>query len=452
MINKDFIKQLFITERLYDENKSQKTLDNRSPYDMDHDRIIFSHFFRRMHDKTQVFPYAPLSKSSQARSRLSHSLEVSCVGRSLGIYAGNILNEIGIEIEPYNIGTITASACLAHDIGNPPFGHSGEDAIRIWAGKKLSSTHLDEQEKNDFLFYEGNAQGFRILSRLDNWQRKGGLRPTLTTLSAFAKYTCSSLEIDPASIHRKKFGYFKEDQESFHYVFNKLNLKNNSYFFRNFLAFLSEAADDICYAIIDVEDAFHLGLIDFNTVRNLIEPISAKDESYDMHDDYEDEIKLSRLRSYAINHLVKEVIEVFRENFETILTGKYNTSLINNIKSKNLYNNIIDFSFENIYSTDRVVEIESAGFKAIGGLLDIFIPAVLAENPNREDNINRKIVPKKYFYRSENNDNVMDLERLLDNLNNYSKILSVMDFICAMTDRYAIELFQRLSGIKLPII
>ncbi|MBN1500154.1 MAG: dNTP triphosphohydrolase [Spirochaetes bacterium] len=452
-MNKNEIKDLFYCEnRLFEQETQLKSEDNRSPFDMDHDRIIYSHYFRRMHDKTQVFPYAPLSNSSQARSRLSHSLEVSCVGRSLGNYAGQYLLSKGIYINPYDIGSIVASACLAHDIGNPPFGHSGEDAIRVWASKNLEGILTDEQEKNDILNFEGNAQGFRILTRLDNWQRKGGMRSTLATLAASSKYTCPSDKMDAGIISRKKFGYFKEDFESFSYVFNRLNLKSGGFFRRSPLAWLAEAADDICYAVIDVEDAYHLGLISFEQVCDLIQPISSLDARYDVHDEYDNEIKVSRMRSYAINQLISEAIEIFKDNFDSISEGSFNRSIISAIKSQKIYSDIVDFSYENIYSSEKVIEIECAGFRAIGGLLDFFVPSILSLNPNREEILNVKIIPDKHFYRTETCQTKTNAEKMIEKLSPYSRILSVTDFIAGMTDRYAIELFQRLSGIKLPVI
>ena len=260
-------------ERLFSRIAPGKN-ENRSVFDMDHDRVVYSNSFRRMHDKTQVFPYAPLSSAGQARSRLSHSLEVSCVGRSLGFLAGQHLKHDLPDIIPYDIGSITATACLAHDIGNPPFGHAGEDAIKEWVTGHIDSLG-DPWATSDIHNFEGNAQGFRILTRLEAWQRAGGLRTTLATLGAFIKYPCISTVAGKhhGIVSEKKFGVFKDDIDAFHEIFTRMGIpaknKDQTAFPRHPLAFLTEAADDICYAIVDLEDACHLNIISFEEVQSL---------------------------------------------------------------------------------------------------------------------------------------------------------------------------------------
>lgn len=451
-MNIDIIKSTLSEKRLCAED-IKNTEDNRSPFDMDHDRIIYSHFFRRMHDKTQVFPYSPLSNSSQARSRLSHSLEVSCVGRSLGNLYGKFLNELNIDINPYDVGTIIATACLAHDIGNPPFGHSGEDAISSWARQNLKNILPDKSEAGDLFNFEGNAQGFRILSRLENPIRSGGMRPTYALLTAYSKYTSNSVNFNKENktASLRKSGYFKEDEKYFDLIYKESLLESKGSYYRSPLAFLSEAADDICYAIIDVEDAFHLGLLDFETAKNLIIPLTGKEEPQIKNSLMSKDVLISKIRSKAINNLISETISVFKDNFSDIIAGKFNGTLISKITSKEKYSHVVDFSRENIYTTDRVIEIECAGFKAIGGLLDIFINSLITETPGKEDLLNRMLVPKIYFYRHEINNNFKNIEAIIEPLTTYQKIISVTDYISSMTDRYAIELYQRLSGIKLPV-
>lgn len=440
-------------KRIYTEKKRNLSIENRSPFDMDHDRVIYSHFFRRMHDKTQVFPYSPLSNSGQARSRLSHSLEVSCVGRSLGKLFGMYIRDEGFSINPNDVGTIIATACLAHDIGNPPFGHSGEDAIRAWAKNNLTKTLTNDQERNDLLDFEGNAQGFRVLTRLDNPHRYGGMRPTRALITAYSKYTANSLQTSRSNTTSsyRKIGYFKEDEDLFLQIYNDSNLMQNNHPKRSPLAFLSEAADDICYAVIDVEDAFHLGLLDYKTVEELINPIAKIDFNLPENTDHEPISKISKMRSRAINNLIDEVFEVFLSNLKEIFQGHFKNTLISQINSSKEYDNIVSFSRKHIYTTSRVIEIECAGFKAIGGLLDIFIKSVLRDNPDKEDKLNLLLIPKANFYRYEKNNFHEEIEEVIAPLSKYERILSVTDFISGMTDRYAIELYQRISGIKLPV-
>jgi dGTPase len=448
----DLWKKLISRTRLFDPVTSNDKYENRSVFDMDHDRVVYSNYFRRMHDKTQVFPYAPLSARGQARSRLSHSLEVSCVGRSLGTLAGAHLLESGVDINPYDLGSITATACLAHDIGNPPFGHAGEDAIKEWAVKNvhLSNTH----EQADILNFEGNAQGFRILTRLEAWQRKGGLRITHATLAAFSKYPCSSVDAYESEniVSSKKHGFIKEDNESFTEVFKNLGIpekKGTRAYPRHPLAFLTEAADDICYAIVDLEDACHLGIISFETVRDLLLPIAEQDTGFNDDKEYEREIRLSRFRSAAISVLVRQCTQTFVDSLQLIEDFTFEKSLIQCIPARSLYDAIKKFSFDTIYVAPRVMEIESAGFKALTGLLDIFVTAVLSDSPSKEQKINRRLIPPSYLKRMEKPIDTSDQEILIPNLTPYERIISITDYISGMTDSHAIEVYQRLSGIKL---
>jgi len=440
--------------RLSGSSSENDASEKRSVFDMDHDRIVYSNYFRRLHDKTQVFPYAPVSSTSQARSRLSHSLEVSCVGRSLGFLAGQHLQDSGISVISYDLGIITSSACLAHDIGNPPFGHAGEDAIREWAKDNLNTIH-DAWEQKDILNFEGNAQGFRILTRLEAWQRYGGLRTTLSTLAAFIKYPCSSVASDGTeqTVSQKKFGFFKDDLDCFNEIFNGLGItskKNIENAYPRYpLAFLTEAADDICYAIVDLEDAYHLGIIPFEDVKSLLGSIAEKD--YDFNDDptYENELRLARFRSAAISALVKQVIDVFIQRLPEIESFRYEKSLISEIKDHTLYSEIKRYSYSKVYSASKVMEIESAGFTAIRGLLDIFVPSIITDSPNKYEIINRNIIPQSCLQRREKPYRNSSNEEIITNLNQYERVLAITDFISGMTDSYLIELYQKLSGIRL---
>jgi dGTPase len=437
-------------------DRSDTDSGERSTFERDHDRIVYSNSFRRLHDKTQVFPYSPLSASSQARSRLSHSLEVSCVARSLGNMAGHHMKRFMPAINPYDIGMAVASASLAHDIGNPPFGHSGEDAIRHWSVRNLGSVALNEQERRDLCSFEGNAQGFRILSRLEIWQRTGGIRPACATVGAFSKYPCPSSETIATTISRKKFGFTREDEELFIAAFEEMGVPRHNdagkAFHRHPLAFLSEAADDICYAVIDLEDSFHLGIIEYHQVEELLMPIAASDADFVFEADHEPDMRVARMRSGAINAMLNQAFEVFTARMEDILTFRYDSSLIAEIANAREYEIIYEFSMRHIYAHPMVQETEYAGFTAINGLLDIFAPAVLSDNPDRAERIARKLIPPISFKRREfiaeyTADETVD--SLIRRLSPYSRMLSMTDFISGMTDRYAVDLYQRLRGMKI---
>lgn len=454
-IHTDFWNHIILPSRL-GAPVSKSTGEYRSVFDMDHDRIMYSNFFRRMHDKTQVFPYAPLSSSGQARSRLSHSLEVSCVARSLGMLIGRYLVSQGISVEPHDVGMVCASACLAHDIGNPPFGHSGEYAIQHWCTMNLNSVILDQWERSDFISYEGNAQGFRILSRLETWQRAGGLRPTVATLCAFTKYPCSSQSTRRQDIPgSRKHGYFKADLEAFREVFSATQLvpldKGGHQYPRHPLAFITEAADDICYAVVDLEDAYHLGLITFEQVYAFLMPIAECDSTFTDEPYFDNEIRIARLRSATISTLINQAFTVFTGSITSFEDMSFRSSIMNRIQSAQAYRDICDFSRVHIYNSSRVLEIECAGFKTIGGLLDMFVPAVLSDAPSSQDAVFRKIIPARFYKRHEQENSNLSCDELISQLSPYERILSVTDFISGMTDRYAVELFQRLSGIKLPV-
>jgi dGTPase len=454
-INTSFWNSIIIPERLGAiQSKTKK--EHRSVFDMDHDRIIYSNFFRRMHDKTQVFPYAPLSSSGQARSRLSHSLEVSCAARSLGMLLGEYLQKHGADINPHDTGMVCASACLAHDIGNPPFGHSGEFAIQHWAKNNLTGVLTDDWERADFEKYEGNAQGFRILTRLETWQREGGLRPTIATLCAFTKYPCSSLDVKSINLPGvKKHGYFKSDSASFISAFDKSNLSpvdsNKRIYPRHVLAYVTEAADDICYAVVDLEDAYHLGVVSFETVYDFLMPIVSQDPTFEDSKDFDFDIRIARLRSATISILIQQAFSVIVDSINALERSEFNQSVISKTSSADFYEDIYAYSMEHIYSSNRVLEIECAGFQTIGGLLDTFVNAILTEKPTSQDSVIRRIIPLRYFKRYEIKNKSEKIEEILKNLTPYERLLSVTDFISGMTDRYAVELYQRLSGIKLPV-
>lgn len=438
--------------------------EGRSRFDQDYDRIVFSSAFRRLQDKTQVFP---LSQSDYTRTRLTHSIEVSCVGRSLGQMAGKFLQKEGMleqtSISYADIGTIVAAACLAHDTGNPPFGHSGESSIQQWAEKtfkgvgsqelKLADLIKAEAEQQDILEFEGNAQSFRIYSKLQGRERKGGLRLTLATIGALTKYPRPSImdaSLKRGDVAYKKFGYFQDDQELALEAFQGLGLakKAPGVFQRHPLAFLMEAADDICYAIIDIEDAWQLRILTYSEVEAVFSPIALKVAAAPVDSSSPESSRIARLRATAIHGLTMQCIEVFRDNIEAIENGDFKDSLIARTPSYNDYKRLKTLAQERVYTNERVLQIEYVGYQAIGGLLEIYSSAVLSKNPTPKDKKLRQLFPMQQLQFSEQQHSTH--EECLDSLLPYQRLLAVTDYISGMTDSYAVDLYQKLSGIKLP--
>lgn len=449
-------KLLLTDERLGIEKNQSAKKDGRSQFQKDFDRIVFSPAFRRLQDKTQVFP---LPESDFVHTRLTHSLEVSVVGRSVGNLVGERIitrhTKLKSSITKFHFGDIVAAACLAHDIGNPPFGHSGEDAIAEYFkngnGKRFQQEINDEKKWNDLIRFEGNAQGFRIITKLLNQDVKGGLQLTYATLSALNKYPKESLtdsEIKKYFRHKiiyKKFGFFQSEKEIFKHVAEKTGLakpdKAEKYLWaRHPLSFLIEAADDICYSIMDLEDGFRLGLLSFKETENLLQPLIHKKDltGYRNRDDNE---KVGYLRAKAISDLVNEIAETFVENEKEILAGNFNQELVTVIKKSTALKKIGKASIEKIYRHRSVVERESAGFEVLGGLLDTFITAY---NEYSEKNLspkNRSIInllPQRIFYGEKENPEL------------YHRLLRIIDFVSGMTDSYAVSIFRKIKGISLP--
>jgi dGTPase len=447
------------------------TNEERTEYDIDYDRIVFSSAFRRLHDKTQVFP---LSTSDYTRTRLTHSIEASCVGRTLGQLAGKALRRQGVDVEPSHLGTLVAAACLAHDIGNPPFGHSGEAAIQHWAEQKLPAwppkpsgpqgPFASEAEWQDLVRFEGNAQGFRILNRLQARERQGGLRYTVATLGAMSKYPCPSVipgrARDERFISEKKFGYFQDDAELAREAFQRLGLSERApgSFARHPLAFLVEAADDICYTVIDLEDSAMLGLIPMEQACTLLDGVARMREAVSPPQELQPEIpqnelqsesRLGVLRSGAIGVLIQECVSVFSEAVQEMEQGRWEQSLVSAREPmKGRIKAIKRITREKGYESERVLQIESAGFKTLGGLLDMFASAVVTEAPNKEEKKLRQLLPLEFLQRPGPHE--LDRNEAIRRLSPYQRLLCVTDYISGMTDGFAVELYQRLSGIKLP--
>jgi dGTPase len=418
--------------------KAAASRDARSEFQRDHDRIVFSSSFRRLHDKTQVFP---MPENDHVHSRLTHSLEVSCVGRSLGtLVGGAIIEKHGLEsIAARDFGDIVAAACLAHDIGNPPFGHSGEDAIRTWfrETERLAAAELLDREREDLLRFEGNAQGLRILARLEMARERGGMRLTYATIGAFCKYPReSTLEEDTgARRSARKFGIFQSEKEAFENAAETLGLlrlsANGAWWCRHPLAFLVEAADDICYQILDLEDGYRLGKVRFEDAHDLLAAI-APDGGSRPATGGDPKSLIGHLRARAIDVLVREVADLFSREEGRIRDGTFDESLVSRVPSKKLVDAITSLVARRCYQADEVLEIEIAGYGVLAALLDRFVGAAL--KPDRPEHGKIRARMPELFPASGSD---------------YEKILRITDFVSGMTDSYAVSLFRRFSGVSL---
>jgi dGTPase len=421
----------------------------RSPFQQDIDRIVFSSAFRRLAHKTQVHP---LSNDDHVHTRLTHSIEVASVGRSLGTIVGAkiapALKEPSITADTF--GYIVQAACLAHDIGNPPFGHSGEDAIGTWFARDEKARELfgpgtRNAWENDFRHFEGNAQGFRILTQLENNPGTGGLQLTYAVLGTFTKYPCSSL-IHPIPndtyVGSKKFGYFASEQKYFEKIANALGLavrnKELGSWARHPLAFLVEAADDICYAIIDIEDGFNLGYIEYSAARDLLAPIAA---GISLASDVDRKNEIAKLRAVAIGTLIQTVAAEFLANESLFLAGTYNSELIAGTKFRDSIAGAKALAKEKIYWSERKTKIEIAGSKIIGGILDFFEEVVIDLSDVSWD-------PAKLKGRSQKLARLVS--RGFDGVKSRQEAwLRVTDLVSGMTDRYALDLYRTLNGITI---
>jgi dGTPase len=445
--------QRWLTDRRLGDSQTMPTV-GRSPFDRDHDRVVFSDAFRRMADKTQVWP---LAEHDHTRTRLTHSLEVSCVGRSLGTMVGRLFAEQGLlpgHLQPADVGTVVATACLAHDIGNPPFGHAGEQSIQRFFAKffERAGAGFSVGERADLERFEGNAQGFRLLTRLV-YRRTGGMRPTAAALGAMVKYPRESRHADALPRHKayKKFGFFQQDLEQARETFSAfgepLAVPVLAYA-RHPLAWLSEAADDICYMIIDLEDAVRLGVVPPERARKALAaffPGPVRDDD------------LGALRARVIHELTMATVTAFQDNLEALEAGTFPRALVDATPLAAPYAELSAFSLDHIYQDERVLQVESAGHEAIDGLLGMFVPAILDPGWSRDAYHARlvNLLPVEAFrvvFPSEPpGDNPIRARALLmDSLTPYQRLLVVTDHVSGLTDSAAVDLYQKLKGVKLP--
>lgn len=421
--------------------------ENRSEFQRDYDRLIFSSPFRRLQNKTQVFP---LPGSIFVHNRLTHSLEVSSVGRSLGHDVSIELLQLHPDLRQSflpEIGAIVSAACLAHDMGNPPFGHSGEKAISTFfsegTGQCLQS-ELTESQWNDLIHFEGNANAFRLLTHQFEGRRPGGFALTYSTLASIVKYPYASV----LAGKKLKFGFFTSEEESYRRIANELQLLRLSgeheplRYARHPLVYLVEAADDICYQMMDIEDAYKLKILTFDETRELLthffeaDKLARMQRTFQIVSDRNEQI--AYLRSSVIGQLIKECTRTFVDHEEALLSGTFQGPLIDHLSThaSDAYHRCMHTAAEKIYCFRDVLDIELAGFQVINTLLELMTEAI--QHPEKAYSkllINR--VSNQYSIRS---------PKL------YERILAVLDYVSGMTDVFALDLYRKINGNSLPAV
>ena len=439
--------KLLSGKRLGVENYHERKHE-RTNFQRDYDRLIFSSPFRRLQNKTQVFP---LPGSVFVHNRLTHSLEVSCVGRSLGknVSAGLIQKYNKEENTNFSeIDSIVSAACLAHDMGNPPFGHSGERAIAAYftdgKGRQFEPFVRDEGGRwEDFLYFEGNANAMRLLTHKFKGRRNGGFALTYSTLASVVKYPFASVY---STKDKVKFGFFQTEEETYLRIADELGVPKKNpdkdIYVRYPLVYLVEAADDICYQIMDIEDAhklrlitkheaidFFLGFFDGKRLEDIKQTMIMVNDTNE---------QISYLRSCIIGLLVDECTQEFLDNEERFLEGTYNKPLIEGISdvASKAYKNCSDVAYEKIYVSRDVVDIELAGYHIFGYLLETIIDAMM--NPGHSySQLLLSRVPEQYDVHAPTT---------------YGKIQCALDYISGMTDVYALDLYRKITGMSLPAL
>lgn len=446
----------YLKELRFRDRSVQSASDGRDPFENDYSRLISSAPIRRLQDKTQVFP---LEKSDFVRTRLTHSLEVSSIARSLGKSVEARLKVKFPAKLKGQLASLLSTAGLVHDLGNPPFGHFGEKAIQSYFNKYFSSheINLSEQEKADFTKFDGNVQTFRILRSLYFLFDENGYNLTYPTLHTIVKYPCSSTdgysEKHSKDIRHKKYGFFSSEQADFNTITKALKLNS----IRHPATFLLEAADDIAYSSADIEDAVKLGILDYERVREIFGPYAEKSkvgkqlmqsfqQSYEELSEFNldvNDIVIQRFRIKLQTILIESVIDEFINSYEKIMTGEYKTDLLKKCKAVNLKEGL-DSLLSIVLKNKKIINIELAGWNVIEGLLQEYIPACLDEkfkaNSKTKEGRLYLTISSSYRYLYENYNMYPH--------DSYRRIQLITDFISGMTDNYALELYQKLKGIR----
>ena len=446
---------LISSKRLGKEDKPKPLEERRTEFQRDYDRLIFSAAFRRMQNKTQVFP---LPGSIFVHNRLTHSLEVSSVGRSLGTDVSRELISRHPHLrdtEVTSLGAIVSAACLAHDMGNPPFGHSGERAIRTYfsegRGSHLHSLitpdgeRLSEAEWMDMTRFDGNANTFRLLTHHFNGRRQGGFVMTYATLASIVKYPYGS----DGALRKPKFGFFEPERRTYLHIASELGIKQladspvgTHRYARHPLVYLVEAADDICYEIMDIEDAHKLRLLSDEQTMELFLAFFEKDEQerlrnrYSPDTDIDDQIVY--YRSCVINALERACVQMFLQHEEAILNGEFQGSLIDHLPPllHEAYRRCEQVAATRIYRCHEVTDVDLAGYRIIYTLLELITDAVMAPDKAYSQLLLQQ-VPTQYEVHAPREGD---------------RLMAVLDYISGMTDVYALDLYRKINGHSLPSV
>jgi dGTPase len=428
--------------------------DVATNYQEDIERILYSPAFRRLQNKTQVHP---LPKSDYPRTRLTHSLEVAQVARIIGTAIGKRLvpdknKKFPKNHTPGDLGDIVYAACLAHDVGNPPFGHNGEEAIQSWFSENddnpiVKAVLKDRTKKYDFLNFDGNAQTFRILTRLQSWRQEGGLQLSYAVLGTFMKYPFSS-KVGETIYKKKKFGFMQEDAETACRILDKLGLKrlSSDHYARHPLAFICEAADDICYRTTDIEDGYKAGVISFTDAEGLLRGLADGRYLGRYADVERDDDKIQYLRSTAISTLIDDVFNTFlHHRYGEIMEGKFDGGLLEVGKHKKQIDAVAEVCDKKLYVERSKMEIEAAGYHVIHFLLTKF--GNMLKEYYRVGNDKDLSAQSRNLYNLFPKDN---LQRRIAK-DEYKLCCYLVDFISGMSDRYAVDLYKKISGIGISL-
>ena len=418
-----------------------KPVFDNNPFEDDQDRICFSQPFRRLQAKTQVHP---LADNDHIRTRLIHSIEVGCIGQALGQLIGKeLIRRHKLDATREEFGSLLRAACLAHDIGHPPFGHAGDYAIRDWFRKRLPDklkSDLSDAQRQDLQHWEGNAQSFRIITQIENYRGKGGLQLTCATLGIGMKYPWAV-----SSARRGKFGFFQSEQDYAAEVANELGLipLTGGGWCRHPLAYVVEAADDICYSIADLEDGIVMGSFDYDAYEELLKPFLTirVDRSAEFEQVARSQAqKISYLRSKVIMELVEECNAEFLKREDDLLAGTYEGSLVKQVPHGDVITAAIQYGRDRIYHHERKQYAEIAAFEIIDGLLQAFVDAYVDIKHNGEE---------KASFKSQRLCRLMGDMRPEAAMSTYEALMRIADFVSGMTDRYAVGMFKQIKGIAL---
>lgn len=421
------------------------TYDNgRTPFERDMDAVKFSSSFRNLEGKTQVFS---LARNDYVRNRLTHSMEVATVGKNIAKIVGSrLIEKYDLDFSPYDFMAVIEAACLAHDIGHPPLAHAGEEAFReFFVNRKDSLGELVGERYSDFTNFEGNAHNIRILTDLEQSSRKGGLRLTSAVLGAITKYPrfshCKNGE--NFTFKAKKFNFFDCDAHILTEMAQNLGLKkadNGQEYFRSPLAYLVEAADDTCYAIVDIEDAYQMGVVSYEKAIELLMPLTNDDVP---REDMDETDHIQRIRSKVIGRITIEIADIFMEHEDDIIEGNFEGDLLDKLSFSVDFKFLKEFASKFIYVSPVALEVRTAGYNIIDSLLSLLINASM-DYLNNQENASSKSHSYLAFIDSKKRKAIFEAK------DEYSNLMAVTDYVASMSDNEAVRVYKNFLGASIP--